>query len=313
MIHFLDETLKQLLIQKAGLDPSEVDISFDVPTREWSTPVTRPTVNLYLYDIRENRELRQLVWEEPTDIEGVANIERAPARIDLSYLITCWTSAAEDQHRLLWRVLETLMRNSPLPEDILQGDLRKHIYPIRTEVAQPDGVLRNVSDFWGALDNQLRPTISLVVTLELSLEEVMVAPLVLAHVLKAGQRAWPGTERPDEELALFLAPGWDLLRVVVGGRVRTPDDRPVAGAAVRLVRGTAAGGAEQFGSTLATDKYGRYRFEGVPAGEYTLVVETPGNPPQQQALIITAGERGEPLPTVAYEIVVPSHPQVAGR
>ena len=308
MIHFLDETLKQLLIQKAGLDPSEVDISFDVPTREWSTPVTRPTVNLYLYDIRENRSLRQLVWEEPTAANGVANIERAPARIDLSYLITCWTSAAEDQHRLLWRVLETLLRNSPLPDEILQGDLRHHLYPIRTEVAQPDGVLRNVSDFWGALDNQLRPTISLVVTLELSLEEVLVAPLVLAYVLKAGQRVMPGRRVLDEDLPLVLAPGWELLRVVVGGRVRTPDDQPVTGAAVRLVHATAEGSAEQFGSTLATDKHGRYRFEGVPVGTYTVVVETPGNPPQQQALIITAGERGEPLPTVAYEIVVPSHP-----
>jgi hypothetical protein len=136
----------------------------------------------------------------------------------------------------------------------------------------------------------------------------MVAPLVLAHVLKAGQRAWPGRQGPDEELALFLAPGWDLLRVVVGGRVRSPDDQPVADAAVRLVHATPEGGAEQFGSTLATDKHGRYRFEGVPVGKYTLIVETPGNPPQQQALMITAGERGEPLPTVAYEIVVPSHP-----
>src|SRR5437660_721399 len=64
MINDLDETLKQLLIQKAQLDPAEVDISFDTPTRDWSTPVTRPTINLYLFDIRENRTLRELDWDD---------------------------------------------------------------------------------------------------------------------------------------------------------------------------------------------------------------------------------------------------------
>src|SRR5512146_862456 len=124
MINDLDETLKQLLIQKAGLDPSEVDISFDIPTRDWSTPVTRPTVNLYLFDIRENRTLRETDWDEEPHADGTVTSRRVPVRIDVSYMITCWTSAPEDQHRLLWRVLETLFRYSPLPAEILQGDVR---------------------------------------------------------------------------------------------------------------------------------------------------------------------------------------------
>ncbi len=303
MIHDLDETLKQLLIQKAGLDPAEVDISFDVPTREWSTPVTRPTVNLYLYDIRENRALRQPMWEEPQSRESEALIKRSLVRIDLSYLITCWTSAAEDQHRLLWRVLQTFMRHSPLPEDTLQGELRGHVYPLRTEVAQPDGVLRNVSDFWGALDNQLRPAISLVVTLELDLEEQKIAPLVFAQVLKIGQRSpEPGHNgRPAE----ILEPGWEVFPLVLAGRVVTETGVPVPGASVRLLGRTRGGAGRQIGPTRTTDADGRYLFAAVPPGAYTLVVEVPGQAPQQQSLIVAAVERGEELPPVTHEVIVP--------
>src|SRR6184192_2726976 len=135
MINDLDETLRTLLVDKAGLEPDEVDISFEIPTREWSTS-TRPTVNLYLYDIRENTKLRETYWDEESRGNGEVVLKRLPLRIDLSYMITCWTGAVEDQHLLLWKVLETFIRNSPLPGDVLQGKLKDVTNPIRTEVAQ---------------------------------------------------------------------------------------------------------------------------------------------------------------------------------
>ena len=58
MITDLNETIRQLLIQKGPLDPGEVDISFETPDREWAASISNPTINLYLYDIRENHELR---------------------------------------------------------------------------------------------------------------------------------------------------------------------------------------------------------------------------------------------------------------
>ena len=98
MIDELDETLKRLLIHKGQLNPDEVDISFDIPTREWSKPVARPTVNLYLYDLRENRELRETYWDEEAGEAGKVKLVRRPIRVDLSYMITCWAVASEDQH-----------------------------------------------------------------------------------------------------------------------------------------------------------------------------------------------------------------------
>ena len=305
MINDLDETLKQLLVEKAGLNASEVDISFDIPTRDWSTPVTRPTVNLYLYDLRENRQLRETYWDDEPGATGQVNLKRRPLRIDLSYMVTCWTSGTEDQHRLLWRVMETFFRFSPIPDDVLQGSLRTLTHPVRTEVAQPDGVLKNVSDFWGALENQLRPSVALVVTLDLDLAQIETHPLVLARALKFG----PPVVRPDgkggQTVLEQLEPGWEAGPIQMGGQVRDKKGKPLSGAAVRLVGKQSGGQPVQVGATVQTDGSGRYVFASVPAGDYTLVVEMPGQVPVQRLLKIAVSERGQPMPELVFPVEVP--------
>lgn len=303
MINDLDETLKALLLKKAGLDPSEVDISFDIPTREWSTPVTRPTINLYLFDIRENRQLREMDWDIEETGRGTVTRKRLPVRIDVSYMITCWTSAAEDQHRLIWRVLETLFRNSPLPDDVLIGDMKRLLRPARTEVAQPDGILKNVSDFWGALENQLRPAINLLITLELDLNQVTVAPMVFAQGIKLGMPVIKRDNAGREYYMSELRPGFDLLPMKLGGVVRDPKGAPVAGVSVRIV-GQTPRGPEQFGATVVTDSSGRYVFSTVPTGEYTLVVEAPGQAPKNYPFAVRVGERGQLVPGFIHEVEV---------
>ncbi len=304
MIHDLDETLRQLLIQYGGLSPDQVDVSFEAPRREWSGPITRPTVNLYLYDIRENAELRESYWDTELDGNRRVRIKRRPLRIDLAYIVTCWTSTPEDQHRLLWTVLETLFRNSPLPDDILQGDLQQLLHTARTMVAQPDSALKNPWDFWGAMQNELQPSINLVVTLDLDLNQVRSAPLVFAHALKFGRAATGRDGNGHEILLEKLEPGWEVGPLQVGGIVHTPDNQPVAAASVRLI-GTRAGRAAQFGPTVQTGPDGRYVFGAVPTGDYTLVVETAGRPPQQHPFTIAVGDRGETLPAFVCEVEVP--------
>ena len=58
MIHDLDETLRELLVTTVPIDPLAVDITFTMPGKDWATAITKPTVSLFLYDIRENAELR---------------------------------------------------------------------------------------------------------------------------------------------------------------------------------------------------------------------------------------------------------------
>ena len=45
----LDESLRQLLVQRGNLDHGEVDIAFDMPTRDWASGISKPTVNLDLF------------------------------------------------------------------------------------------------------------------------------------------------------------------------------------------------------------------------------------------------------------------------
>src|SRR3954463_15574544 len=51
----LDEALRTLLkreLERHGFEG--VDVAFDAPATDWSAKLTNPTVNLFLYDLREN-------------------------------------------------------------------------------------------------------------------------------------------------------------------------------------------------------------------------------------------------------------------
>lgn len=179
MIAELDESIRKVLIEEGGLDPAEIDIRFEIPDRDWAASISRPTVNCYLFDIHENRQLRGAGWY----VEGngrEARTRRPPMRINLSYLITAWTKAVEDEHRLLWQVLATLARFPDFPKAKLQGALAEIEGELPTMIAQPDGgPLRSPGEFWSALENKLKPSINYVVTLPLDTMIGTVAPFVL--------------------------------------------------------------------------------------------------------------------------------------
>ncbi len=79
MIAELDDALKQLLKEEIPLEPKGIDIAFEMPTKDWSSGLARPTLNLYLFDIRENLEFREDDWtRERTNGEVVRR--RTPRR-----------------------------------------------------------------------------------------------------------------------------------------------------------------------------------------------------------------------------------------
>src|SRR5205085_5366029 len=90
-----------------------VEVSFDAPSREWAGKLTGPAVNLFLYDIREARE-RATSSPEPRGSVLVS----PPLRLALTYAVTAWTKAVEDEHRLLSQVLAILFSHARLPQDI---------------------------------------------------------------------------------------------------------------------------------------------------------------------------------------------------
>lgn len=161
MITELDEAIKQLLIKKGELDSGEIEISFETPDREWSASISKPRVNLYLYDIRENHELRGTEWRVNAEKNGMATRKKNPARIDLSYLVTIWAHDVADEHRLLWHVMMTLFKYPIIPDEVLPAVLAEQEYPITAITAQPDGLLQNPADFgppWITILNRLLTT-----------------------------------------------------------------------------------------------------------------------------------------------------------
>jgi hypothetical protein len=173
VIDDLDRTIEELLSR--GLPQSMVDqvtISFATPNDQFPpTTVSLPAVDLFLYDIRENRELRTGEWVIERRNNGQVAQQRPPVRIDCSYLITAWPSEgsntpALDEHRLLGEVMKVLLRYPLIPEAVLQGMLRDQPYMPPAATLQP-GHLQNLGEFWQALGGKPKAALNYTVTVSL--------------------------------------------------------------------------------------------------------------------------------------------------
>lgn len=167
MIPDVDNILREILEKEMSLRKGEVEIAFDQPRREWSARLNRPTINLYLFDVRENLDLRGS--EQPVitnNPDGTVSIQHNPLRLDLLYLLTGWAREVQDEHRLLSEALTALMRYPFIPESMLPVGLRNQPAPVRLEVAH-GSILEKITDLWTTLDNELHPGVRLMVTISL--------------------------------------------------------------------------------------------------------------------------------------------------
>jgi Pvc16 N-terminal domain len=169
MIDDLDRTVEELLKRELPLGlVGQVAISFAAPDSEFPpTSVTLPAVDLFLYDIRENLELRQPGWIVERHDNWTATKRRTPVRVDCSYLVTAWssegsTTRALDEHKILSEVMYALLRHPILPEALLQGRLRGQEPP--TSALQP-GRLQSVGELWQALGGKPKAALNYTVTI----------------------------------------------------------------------------------------------------------------------------------------------------
>jgi hypothetical protein len=257
VIRDLSLTLRAMLTQP-GL-PAELaaaQIAFDRPG-ETFTPQQR-TLDLFLYDIRENLELRNA---EPLleRINGQAVRRPPPMRVDCTYLVTAWpvsgTELPLQEHRLLAQTLQVLARYPTIPAAFLQDSLKGQQPPLPLVTSQTGG-LKEPAEFWSAIGGRLRPSLSVTVTIGLEVLAAETLPLVLTEEIRIDQRAGVGEER--------LLPGAEG-RFRIGGRVIAADGTLVAGADVSLV---------EAGLSTTTGADGRYVIGPVASGRYTLRAES---------------------------------------
>ncbi len=101
MISHVDDALRHIVTTEA-VDQDGVELVLDAPTKDWAARRNAPTVDMYLYDIREDLRRRQRGMLNEYDTNGhVAARHLPPRHIKFSYLITAWTKRPEDEHRLL--------------------------------------------------------------------------------------------------------------------------------------------------------------------------------------------------------------------
>jgi hypothetical protein len=169
MIDDLDRSIEVLLARELPQElGSQVAVSFAAPDDQFPpASVALPAIDVFLYDVRENRDLRSPDWPVERTISGTR--KHPPlVRIDVSYLITAWasgssTTAALDEHRLLGETIRALLRHPVLPEPILQGAMRGQRAPLPATTLTP-GRLQSLGEFWQALGGKPKAAVNYTVT-----------------------------------------------------------------------------------------------------------------------------------------------------
>jgi hypothetical protein len=171
MFDDLDSTLAALLRRELPSTLVEqVSISFVTPDGDFPPlGVTLPNINLFLYSIQENRELRSTEPLLERQADGTVIRTMPPLRADCHYLVTAWAKKGgqnpeQDEHRLLGETLRVLHRHRELPAAALQGSLKSQTQPVRAVVLQPMQQ-QTTGDFWQALGGRPRAAFSYTVTI----------------------------------------------------------------------------------------------------------------------------------------------------
>ena len=261
MIPDVDEVLRKLLIREIEIEGNEVDILFDQPGREWSSRLSKPTINLFLFDLRENFRLRSA--EQYTTINhpnGTSEVRRNPVRMDLRYLMTAWVKEAEDEHLLLSSALVGLLRHPFIPQDILTEGLQDQPKPIPMTVASfppEEGPVDKFTEIWGVLDNEMRPGILVTVTISVDPYIPTVYKQVRTREIRFVQdTAINQPDSPPTTRALSKT------YFVVAGSIKSVKHDPSTLSMVLVEKGL----------PIELDKDGNYSLKDIAEGEYHLDV-----------------------------------------
>ena len=263
MIADLSETLRKILREDPSV-PDELkaaDILFDRPTDPFPQQ-QQTTVDLFLYDIRENTELRS----NEQVIQKIGNQSftyPAPLRLNCSYLITAWPVGGAElvlqEHLLLSQVLRVLGQYPTIPAEYLQGSLMGQDPPLPMIALHPDA-LRTMSEFWTAVGNKLRASLTLTVTISVPLYAAVPGFLVTTRTASVAQPKGPADSM-----------------VQVGGKVLDLTGTGISNALVDILD-------SGLRETSATD--GSFSFLQVAPGTHTMRAVAPGFQIKSQPLVV---------------------------
>jgi len=251
MLADLDETLRALLKEELEVHGFEgVDIAFDAPSRDWSGQLSKPSVNVFLYDLREAETLRTSEWGRVSR-NGRTFETRPPMVMEASYAVTAWTQAVEDEHRLLSQVLAIFFAYPEIPQGKLNGRLANgsQAWPIKARIGQGKG---EKSDFWSAVGGQYKVSLDYVVRLS----------------VESGAMRERGPEVRTQTIRTQMtdAPKSTVLEMHrSGGKVTDKKGQPLADVWITL---------PDIGSWTSSRSDGEFRFDRLPPGRHRVVART---------------------------------------
>ena len=226
------------------------DIIFDRPSDTLAPAKT--SIDLFLYDIRENLDLR-LNEVTTTRVGNQVITHPAPLRLACSYLATAWPVGGVDlplqEQRLLSEMLVVLSHYPLIPDTFLQGTLAGQAPPLPMVALHPDA-LKNLAEFWSSLGTKMKP--SLTVTVTISVPVFSDVPDFIVTTQNIGIA-------PDPHAA-----SEPLLQI--GGRVRDPLSHGIAGALVDVLDAALS----PITPSQNSDSNGQFVFPQVNAGTYQL-------------------------------------------
>ncbi|MFO0889881.1 MAG: Pvc16 family protein [Isosphaeraceae bacterium] len=271
MIHQLSQAIEMLI--KRGIEG--VEVSFDRPAEDFSSRLSVPTVNAFLYDVREEVALRSSEWSFERS-NGAVRVLGVPFHATCSYVLTAWpvhTPGASDprpsvrEHELLGKLMQFLASRTEIPADIVDGlqDLPADVFgdsaggppaagtgqlsppvPLTLSTVDDKGSL---SEFWTALGCKLRPSFVLRATIALD------RPVVRESAQAASSLRLDLD--PVDQGPLGSQP-----RYLIGGRVTTREGRPLH---VRV-------SIDALNRQVESDAQGNYALRDIAAGTHVVRV-----------------------------------------
>ncbi len=176
MIQKVDTLLKDYLENELNdssniVNDTLLDFSFKVPNRDWINSdgfsSSQNWINIYLFEIRENLELRREGWQRSRNGDIVKS-KKNPYFVDLYYLITFYNKSRNStiEHQYLESSLLALFDFSNLAPNHI-GD-KELLEQITIELFPKPYVDEQLGfQLWNSLDQDARPYISLKITVPL--------------------------------------------------------------------------------------------------------------------------------------------------
>jgi len=185
----INRTVEALLKSDLPSDiSSQVSISFATPDDSFPpTGLALPAINLFLFEIHENTQLREFEASLMRRSDGSQVRVPPPAHVDCHYLVTAAAASTlgseQDELRILGAVLRVLLRYRVLPEAVLRGALVGQSPPIRAAAVRqgthPSGV-----ELWQSLKGKPRATLhyTLTVPVDVAVPDAIGPPVLTVNV-----------------------------------------------------------------------------------------------------------------------------------